>query len=485
VLPRPAGDSPDASSGRWWKRGLAAIAVVAASATAFALFAEVRSPGEVGPRLTHTVTRGDLLVTVTEQGTLESSNNTEIKCRVRGDNTITWVVENGTEVTAGDELVQLDTLYIDEQINERAMHAHMARSSAARSAAAVAVARLAISEYLEGRFVTQLATLEKELAVAESRLRTARSMGDYATMMSKSDYVTRLDVEEKEFAVAQADLTVKLKKTEIEVLKNFTNPEEVARLKGDLKAAIAQHDADKARVFADEQRLKRAEEELGYCVVKAERDGMVIYPTAEAWKEAPEIEEGATVHKDQVLLLMPDLSQMQVKVGIHESIIEQIEPGLAATVTLPEKTLEGTVSSVSPVTRPAGWWTGNVVKYDTIVELPSAGGLKPGMTAEVEVVLAHHEDVLTIPASAVVESEKGYACWVETPEGPRRRALDLGDASDMFIVVESGLHEGEQVVLDPLACVEEAQDEAAQTLDETGPPESHESEIRSGRQHGE
>jgi multidrug efflux pump subunit AcrA (membrane-fusion protein) len=268
-------------------------------------------------------------------------------------------------------------------------------------------------------------------------------------------------------------------------LKDFTKPEEVARLNGDLKAAMAQHEADKERVYADEQRLKRAEEEFEYCVVKAERAGMVIYPTAEAWKEAPEIEEGATVHKDQVLLLMPDLSQMQVKVGIHESIIEQIEPGLAAKVTLPEKTLDGTVLSVSPVTRPAGWWTGNVVKYDTIIELPSAEGLKPGMTAEVEVVLARHEDVLTIPASAVVESEKGYACWVETAEGPRRRTLGLGDGNDMFIVVESGLQEGEQVVLDPLAYVEEAQSEAARTLDETGPSESDESEIRNGSRHGE
>ena len=47
-------------------------------------------------------------------------------------------------------------------------------------------------------------------------------MGDYAAMMAQSDYVTGLDVEEKEFALAQADLTVKLKKTEIEVLRDFT-----------------------------------------------------------------------------------------------------------------------------------------------------------------------------------------------------------------------------------------------------------------------
>ena len=49
---------------------------------------------------------------------------------------------------------------------------------------------------------------------------------------------------------------------------------------------------------------------------------------------------------------------MQVKVGIHESMIEKVRPGLRAIVTLPDRTLEAEVTSVASVTRPAGWWTG-------------------------------------------------------------------------------------------------------------------------------
>ena len=88
-------------------------------------------------------------------------------------------------------------------------------------------------------------------------------------------------------------------------------------------------------------------EELEQCVIKADKSGLVIYPSAAEWKDTPDITEGATVHKDQVLLLMPDLSKMQVKVGIHESIVDRIKPGMAARVTLPDKTLDGKVSSVS------------------------------------------------------------------------------------------------------------------------------------------
>lgn len=448
-----------------WLLGLLLVGVVGAGSAA--AFIPRGASSELGPAATHTVGRGDLLVTVTEQGTLESSNNIEIKCKVRGDNTIIWVIESGTEVHPGDELVRLDTLFIEEQISERTKFSHLAKSEVARSQADVARAELAIEEYLQGQFVSELATLNKNLTVAKSKHLTAKNMLSYSKMMAESDYASELDVEEREFMVSQAELEVKLNETRIDVLKKFTKEERLARLNGDLKAAKAKLEADKERAYADEQRLRRAEEELGYCVVKAESSGIVIYPTGKEWEETPDIEEGATVHKDQVLLLMPDLSQMQVKVGIHESVVERIQAGLDARVTLPKKSLDGKVSSVSSVAQPAGWWTGNVVKYDTIVELPASEGLKPGMSVEVEVVIARHDNVLMVPAAAVVETSQGHACWVETANGWERRALKLGDSSDMFLVVESGLTDGDEVVLNPLAYIPDAQEEVAKTVDET------------------
>ena len=204
---------------------------------------------------------------------------------------------------------------------------------------------------------------------------------------------------------------------DIDVLTNYTKKMELETLNGNLNAAKAKLAAEEERAKMDAIRRDLAIEELQYCTVKAEKSGLVIYPSAAQWKNTPEIEEGATVHMDQVLLLMPDLSKMQVKVGIHESVIERIKPGLEAKVTLPDRTLDGKVASVSSVTRPAGWWTGNVVKYDTIIELPSVGGLKPGMSAEVKVLIKRHEDVLTIPVTAVVETAKGDFCWVQTTQG--------------------------------------------------------------------
>ena len=103
------GEWQDASSGGWWKRGLLAVVVISVLASAVVLIPGAISTKEPEARLTHTIQRGDLLVSVTEQGTLESFENTEIKCKVRGSNTVTWVIESGTVVKPGDELVRLDT----------------------------------------------------------------------------------------------------------------------------------------------------------------------------------------------------------------------------------------------------------------------------------------------------------------------------------------------------------------------------------------
>ena len=466
VFPQQRRNHQSTSPHRWRKRGLLTIGVVAAVALAVALIPGAISSREIGPRLTHTVTRGDLIVTVTEQGTLESAVNTEIKCKVRTAAVpIIWVIEGGTEVKPGDELVRLETLEYEDRISEVSKWTHATRSAAERSRADVARAQLAIPEYLEGRYRSQLMRLQKDLAIAESNLRTAQNMLGHAETMAARGYVSELDVEEKTFSVTRAELNVDVKKTEIDVLKNFTKAMELETLNGNLNASKARHEAEKEQAKRSAEQLDLCVADLEYCVVKAETSGLVIYPTARPWEYAPKIQEGATVYMGQTMLLMPDLARMQIKISIHESFIDRMRPGLAARVTLPDRTLAGEVSSVASVTEPAGEWNGYVVKYDTLITLPSVPRLRPGMSAEVEVILDRHTDVLTIPVAAVVETAQGDFCWVKTAKGAKRCSLKLGDTNDVFTVVEAGLKEGDEIVLNPFA-FKEAQALAMKPRDE-------------------
>jgi HlyD family secretion protein len=459
--------SPKAPVTRRWKRGLLVIGALAVLASAAVLIPGAVSPGDTGSALTHTVTRGDLVVTVTEQGTLESSNNTEIKCKVRGYSLVSWVIEGGTVVEAGDVLVRLDTKRIEDAISQQTTTYHTSAATLAQSKAAVANAEIAVPAYLEGSYQTQSQSLDRSRIIARTNLETAQKMLANTKKMFRRGYVTDLEVEGNAFTVTQAELELKVVETEIDVLNKYTKQMRLETLNGNLKASKSKLQADEAGFAMDEARLTRAKKELEDCVIRAERSGLVIYPSAAAWKETPDIAEGVNVRKDQTLVLMPDLSHMQVEVGIHESMVDRVKPGQMARVTLPDQTLQGEVISVSPVTRPAGWWTGNVVKYDTLIELPSAEGLKPGMSAEVEVVLDRHTNVLTIPVAAVVETEYSVFCYVNTAEGSVRRVLQLGDSNDSFIVVIAGLKEGEPVVLNAQALMDEDPDRAIAPIENT------------------
>ncbi|PHS17438.1 MAG: hypothetical protein COA78_03060 [Blastopirellula sp.] len=461
--------------GRTWKRVLLTLSVIlmlAALAAGAAYIPSLLPSDETGPNLTYTITRGDLLVTITEQGTLESSNNTEIKCKVRGYSTVTYVVAAGTVVEPGDELVRLDTKVIEEQHSLTKTNVFIASATLAGTEANLAKAEITIEAYKEAGFDSQLQLLDKDLKAKERNLRTAQLMLERSESLFRQGYITELEVDGSAFTVTQAELELKVKETEIKVLNDFTKAMRLATMEGNVTASKSKLAADQAGLDMEKKRRDRAKEELEACVIIAEKGGLVIYPSAAAWKKTPDITEGATVRKDQVLLLMPDLTKMQVKVGIHESIIDRIHPGLKAIVTLPDRTLEAEVSTVASVTRPAGWWTGNVVKYDTIINIPTDVGLKPGMSAEVEVIMAEHKDVLTIPVAAIVETEQGDFCWIKTSEGTERRLLQLGDSNDVFIVVEAGLKEGAEVILNPAAFIEEAETDALTTLEETMPVES-------------
>ncbi|MEM7312579.1 MAG: hypothetical protein AAF497_05450 [Planctomycetota bacterium] len=231
-------DEPSSTAGLLLKLAAGLFLLVMVLATAFVV-ARGFAPPEVSPGMIHTIGRGDLLVTVDEQGMLESGENHEIKSKVRGRNAVLWIIESGSFVEKGDELVRLNALLIQEQVDERTKFANWSQSGADRSAATVARSRIAVDEYDQGRFQTERMTLEKDVAVAQAAVQNSRDRIRHTQMMANSGYTSQLEVEERQFAVKQAELNLEVKKTQLEVLKNFTYKEELQTLKGSLAAAEA------------------------------------------------------------------------------------------------------------------------------------------------------------------------------------------------------------------------------------------------------
>ena len=431
------------------------VIVIVASAVALQPTLFATQGGDTA--ITYEVTRGDLLITITEQGSLQSRNNTEIKSKVRGSNTVTWVIPSGTVVKPGDELVRLDTKELEENLSLSKTNVHKSRASLAKTTTGLATAKISIRAYEQGQYVTDLKERQKDVAISDANLKASKKMLVRSEVLFKQGFVTELEVQSQLLTVEQAQLELTVNRTRLDVLKRFTKAMELETRRGNLTAGHSYVKRDEAELAMNLSRRTRAHEELANCVIRASRGGLVIYPLPAPWKNEPEITEGVNVRYDQVLLLMPDLSKMQIKVGIHEEMVDRVKVGLPVTVVLPDLTLEAKISSVASVTRPAAWWTGNMVKYDTIIDLPVVDGLRPGMTAAVKVVVAEHKDVLKVPVAAIVEAENGHLCWVKTSQGIEPRSLELGDSNDEFTVVLGGLNEGDKVLLNPQGHIKDTQ----------------------------
>src|SRR5262249_22618933 len=152
------------------------------------------------------------------------------------------------------------------------------------------------------------------------------------------------------------------------------------------------------------------------------------------WDPAGRIQPGAMVHYQQNLFSLPDLAKMQVKVKIHEAMVKKIQVGLKAEIrveSLANTVLHGSVTKVETLADSRGYWDERGVKeYVTIVkvdELPPEAGLRPGMTAEVKILVNEIPNVLMVPVQAVAQKGKEHFAYLVLPTGVERRDVTIGE----------------------------------------------------------
>lgn len=170
-----------------------------------------------------------------------------------------------------------------------------------------------------------------------------------------------------------------------------------------------------------------------------------------------------------VLLTMADLSLVQVRTLVDETDIGKIRPGLDATVSVasyPNQPFEGQVLKIEPMAETQQ----NVTMFPVLIRIPNTDGLlRPGMNAEVEIMIGHREGVLAVPNAALrTDRDVGSAAEVlgltleavqaqlaRSPEVPGRQASSppAAEASDRETLT---LRNGRTVELPPGVTAEQA-----------------------------
>lgn len=447
---------------RWlWIGSFASVAAVVAFMTLGTSLLSSSTP--TGRVLTERARRMDMIVSIAEDGTLQSSHNVDIKCEVQGGSTILWIIPDGTEVRKGEELVRLDTAAIQEKIDLQRIAYEKAKAIKIEAEKNYESAKIAVQEYIEGMFVQNLQTLQVAATVAKENLESARNSLQFTNRMHRKGYVTTLQRDAQAFAVQRAQLDLDVAEKAIEVLEKFTKPKTVVGLESVRDAAEAKMASEESAFKLEEDRLKRLEVELEKCVIKAPADGMVVYANQNEGRrnsESTGIEEGALVRERQTLIQLPDLNHMQVKCTVHESKVDSLQRGLRARIKVQDREFQGIVTSVANQPEPSQWFSGNVKEYACLVAIESdPTGLRPGLTSAVEILVANLSNVLSVPVQSVVEKKGQFFCWVSGPAGIEKREVQLGMSNNTRIEVKQGISDGELVLLNPRLSVAEARED--------------------------
>jgi hypothetical protein len=128
----------------------------------------------------------------------------------------------------------------------------------------------------------------------------------------------------------------------------------------------------------------------------------------------------------------------------------------------------GKVVSVANQPEPGNWFMSSIKEYATTVSIEGdTSGLKPGMTAGVEILVSDLRDVLTVPVSAVVEQNGKFSAWVKPKLGPpSHRPLVIGQTNDKLVEIKDGLKVTDEVILNPRAVIAEARTGTALTSED-------------------
>jgi len=139
----------------------------------------------------------------------------------------------------------------------------------------------------------------------------------------------------------------------------------------------------------------QAQTNLDYCTIKAPVDGVIVDRRVNVGQTVV-----ANLSAASLFLLAKDLSHVQVWASVNEADIGNIQVGQEATFAVdarPGKTYTGTVSQI----RLNASMTQNVVTYTVVVYVENKdGALRPGMTANATIEIAHVEGATIVPLAA-------------------------------------------------------------------------------------
>ncbi len=260
------------------------------------------------------------------------------------------------------------------------------------------------------------------LYLDDERYRSARSGMEAALQAAQAD----LDLAEAQLALSRQTLA-RQEKLFAESLASDQA----------LESARTQVKVDAARVAASRENLRgrraalaETSKDVDETVFRSPLDGII---TALNVEEGENVMTGTMNNPGTVILTVADLDTMQVEAEVDETDVVRISPGLRTRVRVDaweDSVLAGVVTTVGMSGRQGGQATQQQATNFAVevrIENPPEG-LRPGMSADVEILSGEKDSALVVPIQALTaQPEKVWKRWQEwranPPKTKARRAI--------------------------------------------------------------
>ena len=421
-----------------------------------------------------TVTRGEFVSQVLDQGEVQSSENVEIRCEVRARNgslSVLSVSPEGQLAKGGDFLVQLDSTSFEKELEQQNIDLVNAETNVIQAESNLASAKATKEEFIEGTFKQEVKGIQNEIYDAESQIEranqellTATAQLAHSKKLQAKGYITEQTLKAEKFSLKNAEIGVQKAKLSLDlamekkrVLEEISFKKETIQLDADIKASLVKLGSERKSLEVEKEKLAEIKENIEKCTIRVPEgvSGQVVY-AKESSRGGNDwiLEEGTSVRQNQVLVRLPNPEKMEVKALINEQSITQISNGMPAIVkvdALNNSMLKGVVTKVNQYAESSGWMSSSIRKYAVFVKiLEPPITLKPGMNASVTIQVQYEPDVLLAPIQTIYAVQDKQFCLLRKGEDQwETREVIVGGDNSQTVYIEGGVEEGAELVMNP------------------------------------
>jgi HlyD family secretion protein len=336
-----------------------------------------------------TVQPGNLHSIVSEPGVVGKANTLYGINRNEGESVIAWILPDRSVVKKGDLVCKLDSGMLKNQLETQSAVVRTAEKACQAALVSVDAAQEALMEY-----------------------KTAGGLSQQSVLKALQAHL----VDQKANALSKQEAWDNAKTTEFNIKSRVTN-----------------------------------------CDIHAPADGIIVHANdpSRAFNNRVSIANGATVRERQIIFNMPDIkSPFRVTTHVPGWSVAHLALGKKVRIVAdggPNRVFTGKITEIAPYSDPTSVFDSRRSVYTTRISFDEPPpDLVTDIKVRVEIEIADLENVLTVPADAVISFQGKDQVAIKKPSGALEwREVIVGQSDGASFEVKKGIRAGEVVILEP------------------------------------